>query len=88
MNKCIKKRCSYHLICKRCAVDLDGVWFDDLDEGLALSGFFAPKKMNPVGRVFWLFPELNAAAFARRLGIPQPLFAAYVNRKDSRFSSI
>ena len=35
--------------------------------------------MNPVGRVFRLFPELNAAAFARRLGIPQPLFAAYVN---------
>ncbi len=62
-----KKRCSYHLICK------------SLDEGLVLSGFFAPKKMNPVGRVFWLFPELNAAAFARRLGIPQPLFAAYVN---------
>ena len=64
---------------ENCRVDLDGIWFDDLDEGLALSGFFAPKKMNPVGRVFWLFPELNAAAFARRLGIPQPLFAAYVN---------
>ena len=30
-------------------VDLDGVWFDDLDEGLALSGFFSPKKTNPVG---------------------------------------
>ncbi|WP_176221689.1 hypothetical protein [Fibrobacter sp. UWB13] len=29
--------------------------------------------------IVWLFPELNAAAFARRLGIPQPLFAAYVN---------
>ena len=64
---------------KNCRVDLDGVWFDDLDEGLALSGFFSPKKTNPVGRIFWLFPELNAAAFARRLGIPQPLFAAYVN---------
>ena len=25
---------------KNCRVDLDGVWFDDLDEGLALSGFF------------------------------------------------
>jgi hypothetical protein len=64
---------------ENCRVDLDGVWFDDLDEGLELSGFFAPKKMNPVGRVFWMFPELNAAAFARRLGIPQPLFAAYIN---------
>ena len=64
---------------ENCRVDLDGVWFDDLEEGLELSGFFAPKKMNPIGRVFWLFPELNAAAFARRVGIPQPLFAAYVN---------
>lgn len=64
---------------ENCRVDLDGVWFDDLDEGLELSGFFAPKKMNPIGRVFWMVPELNAAAFARRLGIPQPLFAAYVN---------
>lgn len=40
---------------------------------------FRVKKTNPIGRVFWLFPELNASAFARRLGIPQPLFAAYVN---------
>lgn len=64
---------------KNCHLDLDGVWFDDLDEGLELSGFFAPKKMNPIGLVFWKFPELNAAAFARRLGIPQLLFAAYVN---------
>lgn len=64
---------------KNCRLDLDGVWFDDLNEGLELSGFFAPKKMNPIGRIFWMFPELNAAAFARRLGISQPLFAAYVN---------
>ena len=64
---------------KNCRLDLDGVWFDDLGEGLELSGFFAPKKTNPIGRVFWKFPELNASAFARRLGIPQPLFAAYVN---------
>lgn len=64
---------------KNCHLDLDGVWFDDLNEGLELSGFFAPKKMNPIGRIFWMFPELNAAAFARRLGISQPLFAAYVN---------
>jgi Protein of unknown function (DUF3532). len=55
---------------ENCRVDCDGVWFDDLDEGLELSGFFSPKKTNPIGRVFWLFPELNASAFARRLGIP------------------
>ena len=47
--------------------------------GSTVAGFFSPKKTNPIGRVFWLFPELNASAFARRLGIPQPLFAAYVN---------
>ena len=30
---------------KNCRVDCDGVWFDDLDEGLELSGFFSPKKI-------------------------------------------
>lgn len=29
---------------ENCRVDLDGVWFDDLDEGLAFSEFFALKK--------------------------------------------
>lgn len=28
-----------------CRLDLDGVWFDDLGEGLELSGFFAPKRV-------------------------------------------
>ena len=28
---------------ENCRVDCDGVWFDDLDEGLVLSGFFSPK---------------------------------------------
>lgn len=60
-------------------LDFDGVWFDSIGEGLELSGFFAPKRDNPVGMVFWKYPEINAAAVARRLGIPQPLFAAYVS---------
>ncbi len=29
---------------KNCRVDCDGVWFDDLDEGLELSGFFSDEK--------------------------------------------
>ena len=29
---------------ENCRVDCDGVWFDDLDEGLELSGFFRVKK--------------------------------------------
>lgn len=28
-----------------CRLDFDGVWFDDLGEGLELSGFFAPKRV-------------------------------------------
>ena len=35
---------------ENCRVDLDGVWFDDLDEGLELSGFFAPKKPSVARR--------------------------------------
>lgn len=60
-------------------LDFDGVWFDGIGEGLELSGFFAPKKDNPTGMVFWRHPEINAAAIARRLGIAQPLMAAYVS---------
>ena len=60
-------------------LDLDGVWFDRIGDGLELSGFFAPKKNNPIGRVFCEFPMLNASAVARRFSIPQPLFAAYVS---------
>ena len=29
---------------ENCRVDCDGVWFDDLDEGLELSGFFSDEK--------------------------------------------
>ena len=29
---------------ENCRVDCDGVWFDDLDEGLELSGFFSGEK--------------------------------------------
>ena len=30
---------------ENCRVDCDGVWFDDLDEGLELSGFFSGEKI-------------------------------------------
>ena len=40
---------------ENCRVDLDGVWFDDLDEGLALSGFFASKKNEPRWTCFLAF---------------------------------
>ena len=30
---------------ENCRVDCDGVWFDDLDEGLELSGFFSDEKI-------------------------------------------
>ncbi|WP_233143171.1 DUF2442 domain-containing protein [Fibrobacter sp. UWR2] len=33
---------------ENCRVDCNGVWFDDLDEGLELSGFFSPKKLEAI----------------------------------------
>lgn len=62
---------------KKFHLEFDGVWFDELDEGLELSGFFRPK--NAVSHVFRRFPQLNASAIARSLSITQQLFAAYVS---------
>lgn len=56
-----------------------GIHWEELDEDLSFDGFFKEKKpLSELGQFFKRFPELNASAFARRLNIPQPLFAAYL----------
>lgn len=73
-------------------VDKFGIRWEELDEDLSFEGFFYEKKSNPLYDLFTAYPELNAAAIARRLGMSQSLFAQYVSgtKKPSkkRFSDI
>ena len=48
-------------------IDCDGVWFDDLDEGLELSGFFSGEK----DKSYW--PRILAVSRTECLGVcPSP----------------
>lgn len=52
-----------------------GIHWEELDEDLSFEGFFKPKMV----KTFSKLQELNISAFARRLGISQPLIAAYIS---------
>lgn len=54
-----------------------GIRWEELDEDLSFEGFFYEKKSNPLYDIFITYPELNAAAIARRLGMSQSLFALF-----------
>lgn len=54
-----------------------GIRWPDIDEDLSFDGFFN-KKESEVADLVRSHPIINVAALARRMGIPQPLFAAYV----------
>lgn len=56
-----------------------GIHWPDLDEDLCFEGFFNHKNKNFLYRLFMEHPELNASAIARRMNIPQSLFAQYVS---------
>lgn len=57
-----------------------GIHWEDVDEDLSFDGFFKTKqKPTDIANIFSKLPELNISAFARRLGISQPLMAAYIN---------
>lgn len=56
-----------------------GIHWPELDEDLCFEGFFSPKPQTALYVFFKAHPELNAAAFARRLGISQSLFAQYIS---------
>lgn len=53
-----------------------GIHWEELNEDLSFDGFFQPK--TEFVRTFSKLQELNISAFARRLGISQPLIAAYI----------
>ena len=58
-----------------------GIRWDALDEDLSFDGFTrkdVDEDKPELYRVFKNNPELNAAAIARRLGIPQSLMASYL----------
>ena len=54
-----------------------GIRWPDIDEDLSFDGFFN-KKESEVADLVRKHPIINVAALARRMGISQPLFAAYV----------
>lgn len=57
-----------------------GIYWEDIDEDLSFDGFFkTEKKSSDIGKVFSQFQEINISSFARRMGISQPLMAAYLN---------
>lgn len=52
-----------------------GIHWEELNEDLSFEGFFNPK----MTKIFSKLKELNISALARRLGISQPLLAAYIS---------
>ncbi|MBN2727895.1 MAG: DUF2442 domain-containing protein [Bacteroidales bacterium] len=55
-----------------------GLHWPDVDEDLSFDGFFN-KRTSEIAELIKGNPIINASALARRLGIPQPLFAAYIS---------
>ena len=57
-----------------------GIHWEKLDEDMSFESFEYDDP-EPVGisKFFLSHPEINASAIARRLGIQQSLFAAYIN---------
>jgi len=55
-----------------------GLHWPDIDEDLSFDGFFN-KRTSEIAELIKGNPIINASALARRLGIPQPLFAAYIS---------
>jgi hypothetical protein len=57
-----------------------GIHWEEIDEDLSFEGFFKKKyNTSKLFKVFDQLKELNISAFARRIGISQPLMAAYLN---------
>lgn len=60
-------------------IDAYGIHWPDIDEDLSFEGFFYVKNESTLYRLFVMHPELDAPAVARRLQMPQSLFAQYVS---------
>ena len=57
-----------------------GIHWDEIDEDISFESFlYEEKEPNNIAKLFRQYPELNASAIARRLGMKQSLLAAYIN---------
>lgn len=63
----------------RYTADEVGIHWPELDEDLCYEGFFASKSRSPLYDFFMAHPELDASAVARRMKMPQSLFAQYLS---------
>ena len=64
----------------RYEIDDEGIRWDEIDEDVSLESFLYDNP-EPAGiaLIFRKFPELNAAAISRRIGMKQSLLAAYIS---------
>jgi len=64
----------------RYEIDDEGIRWDELDEDVSLESFlYDNPEPTGIALVFRKFPELNAAAISRRIGMKQSLLAAYIS---------
>jgi len=64
----------------RFEIDDEGIRWDDLDEDVSLESFFYnDPEPTGIALIFRKFPELNASAISRRIGMKQSLLAAYIS---------
>jgi len=79
----------------RYEIDDEGIRWDELDEDVSMESFLydSPEPAG-IALVFRKFPELNASAISRRMGMKQSLLAAYIsgrkkpsNAQESRIKS-
>jgi hypothetical protein len=63
---------------KNFEINAFGIHWPDLDEDLSFAGFF-DKTESEVAELIKAHSVLNVSALARRMKIPQPLFAAYIS---------
>ena len=61
-------------------MDDEGIHWPELDEDISFESFeYDNPEPTGVARLFLTYPELNASAIGRRLGISQSLMAQYIN---------
>jgi len=61
-------------------IDDEGIRWDELDEDISLESFlYDNPEPTGIALIFRKFPELNAAAISRRIGMKQSLLAAYIS---------
>ena len=65
---------------ERYEMEDEGIHWPELDEDISFESFeYDNPEPTGVARLFLTYPELNASAIGRRLGISQSLMAQYIN---------